>query len=55
MIPGTLEPVKYTIDHLYDYETEAEIDAVNPGVKEQKVKLVLPFDVKEGYIIRRIK
>jgi hypothetical protein len=55
MIPGTLEPVKYSIEKLYDYETGEEIDTVNPGVKEQKVKLVLPFDVKAGYIIRRIK
>ena len=32
-----------------------EIDTVNPGVKEQKVKLKMPVDVKPGYIIRRVK
>ena len=52
---GCSETVSDSYYETGDYETETEIDAVNPGVKEQKVKLVLPFDVKEGYIIRRIK
>ena len=55
MIPEKLEPVTFVIDKLYDVETNEEIEAVNPGVKEQKVKLRLPVDVSKGYIIRRIK
>ena len=55
MIPEKLEPVTFVIDKLYDAETNEEIDAVNPGVKEQKVKLKLPVDVSKGYIIRRVK
>ena len=55
MIPGILEPQGFIIDRLYDYETESNINEVNPGVKEQKVKLKFPFEVKEDYIIRRIK
>ena len=55
MIPGILEPTEYTIDKLYDAETNEEIDTINPGVKEQKVKMRFPFEVKEGYIIRRVK
>ncbi len=55
MIPGILEPREYIIDQLYDIETDEPIDTVNPGVKEQKVKMILPFEVKEGYIVRRIK
>ena len=55
MLPEVLEPVSMTIDKLYDFETSEEIETVNPGVKEQKVKLQLPVEVKTGYIIRRIK
>ena len=55
MIPGILEPKEYIIDALYDAETNEPIDTINPGVKEQKVKMKFPFEVKEGYIIRRIK
>lgn len=55
MIPEKLEPVTFVIDKLYDVETNEEIDAVNPGVKEQKVKIKLPVDVSKGYIIRRVK
>lgn len=55
MVPNILEPYEMTIEKLYDAETGEEIATVNPGVKEQKVKLKIPVDVKPGYIIRRIK
>ena len=55
MLPNILEPYEMTIEKLYDAETGEEIATVNPGVKEQKVKLKIPVDVKPGYIIRRIK
>ncbi len=55
MIPGVLEPTKFTIDNLYDFETEEKIETINPGVKEQKVKIKFPFEVKDGYIVRKIK
>ena len=55
MIPEKLEPYTFNIEKLYDVETGEEIDTVNPGVKEQKVKMKLPVDVKPGYIIRRVK
>ena len=55
MLPNILEPYEMTIEKLYDAETAEEIATVNPGVKEQKVKLRIPVDVKPGYIIRRIK
>ena len=55
MIPEKLEPYKFTIEKLYDAETGHEIDTVNPGVKEQKVKIKIPVDVKSGFIIRKIK
>ena len=55
MLPETLEPKSMTIEKLYDSETGKEIDTVNPGVKEQKVKVKLPVEVKAGYIIRKYK
>lgn len=55
VIPGILEPVEMTIDKLYDFETGEEIDTVNPGVKDQKVKFKIPAEVKTGYVIRRVK
>lgn len=55
MVPNILEPYEMTIEKLYDAETGEEIATINPGVKEQKVKLRVPVDVKPGYIIRRIK
>lgn len=55
VIPGVLEPVEMTIDKLYDFETGEEIDTVNPGVKDQKVKFKIPVEVKTGYVIRRVK
>ena len=55
MVPNILEPYEMTIEKLYDAETGEEIATINPGVKEQKVKLRIPVDVKPGYIIRRIE
>lgn len=55
IIPEKLEPVEMIIDKLFDYETGEEIDTINPGVKEQKVKFKVPLTLKPGYIIRRIK
>ena len=55
MIPNKLEPYTFTIYKLYDMETNEEISNVNPGVKEQKVKMKIPTDVGNGYIIRRVK
>lgn len=46
---------KFTIDKLYDIQTGEEIDTINPGKKGQLVKLKIPYEVKQGYIIRRKK
>ena len=55
MIPNQLEPYSFRIEQLYDFETNEKIETVNPGVKEQKVKIKLPIEVANGYIIRRVK
>lgn len=55
MLPNKLEPVEMIIEKLYSYEEDSEIETVNPGVKEQKVKFKIPCEVKDGYIIRKKK
>ncbi len=55
LIPYHLEPVKFTIDNLWDYDTKEEIEAVSPGVKGQKVFMKLPIKCEKDWIIRREK
>ena len=55
IIPGKIEVVKFTIEKLWDYETDEKIETINPGVKDQKVKMELPIEAEEGWIIRRKK
>ncbi len=55
IIPKQIETVKFTIDKLWDIETDKEIETVNPGKAEQKVKMILPIEVKENWILRRMK
>ena len=55
IIPEKLEPIKFTINKLWDYETGEEIDHVNPGKEGQKVKMILPEETKDGMILRRKK
>ena len=55
IIPEELEPIKFTINKLWNYETDEEIDHVNPGKEGQKVKMILPKEAKDGMILRRKK
>ena len=55
LIPNILEPITFTINKLWDFETDEEIDHVNPGKEGQKVKLNLPKEAKPGFILRRKK
>ena len=55
IFPGKIEPHKFEIKELFDYETGENIQTVNPGVAEQKVKLEIPVEVNEGIILRRKK
>lgn len=55
IVPRQVEPIKFTINHLWNDETREEIDTVNPGKAEQKVILEIPCEVKEGWILRRKK
>ena len=55
LVPNQLEAVQFKIDKLWDFETDEEMDVVNPGVKNQKVKMMLPIKCEENWIIRRKK
>ena len=55
LIPGTINNYVFTIDKLWDTETEEEIQTVNPGKLGQTVKLKLPIKCKKDWIIRRKK
>lgn len=55
IVPNSIDVVKFKIDKLWDIETDEEIDSVSPGKKGQAVKLQLPVECKENWIIRRKK
>ena len=55
LVPGQIEVFKFTIDKLWDYETDEEIDSISPGKKGQLVKIHLPIKCEENWIIRREK
>ena len=55
IVPNQIETVNFEIENLWDIETDEEIETINPGKAEQKVKIKLPIKVEEGYILRRVK
>ena len=55
IIPNRIKPQAFKIEQMWDIETCEEIDHVNPGKEGQKVILNIPFEVKEGLILRRKK
>ena len=55
IIPRCLETENFTIEKLWDIETQEEIEQINPGKAEQKVEMQLPIVVEPGWIIRRKK
>lgn len=55
VIPGKIEVESFTIDKLWDVETDEEINSVNPGKLGQQVKIKLPVKCEKGWVIRRKK
>ena len=55
IIPNKIEPFEFKINALWDAETDKEVDAVNPGKQGQAVKIKIPIECKENWIIRRKK
>ena len=43
IVPNQIEPVQFTIEKLWNDETDEEINEISPGVKGQKVKIKLPL------------
>ena len=55
IIPGNIESKEFEIKKMWDSETEEAIESVNPGRAGQTVKINIPFNCKNGWIIRRKK
>ena len=55
LVPNKLEPIKFHIEGLWDYETKEEINNISPGVKGKKVLITLPIKCDKDWILRRKK
>lgn len=55
LIPGTIDNYMFTIEELWDSETDESIPCVNPGKLGQTVKMKLPIKCEKDWIIRRRK
>lgn len=55
IIPNRIDTYNFSIEKLWDIDTNEEIEFVNPGKAEQKVKMVLPINVEKNWIIRKRK
>lgn len=55
IIPGQIETYKFTIDQLWDSETDEPIQHVSPGKAGQTVKMKLPIEAGKDWILRRKK
>ena len=55
LIPGTIDNYVFTIEELWDSETDESIPCVNPGKLGQTVKMKLPIKCEKDWIIRRKK
>ena len=55
IVPHQLEPIEFKIEKMWDIDTDKEIDFISPGVKDQKVKMLLPIKCEKDWIIRRKK
>lgn len=55
LYPESLELKKFEITELKDIKTNENINTINPGRKGQLVKIKIPYEVREGLVIRRKK
>ena len=55
LVPGDITPVEFTIEKLWDTDTDEEVDCVNPGKAGQSIKMKLPIKCENGWILRRKK
>ncbi len=55
VVPGQIDSYKLKIDELWDSDTNESIEFINPGKQGQTVKIKLPIEVEENWILRRKK
>ena len=55
IIPNEIQPKEFLISNLCDSETGEEISFINPGKLGQTVKMKIPTEVSNGWILRRKK
>ena len=55
IIPGKIEVEQFVINELWDADTDESIEFVNPGKLGQQVKMKLPIECEDGWILRRKK
>ena len=55
IVPHQIETISFTIDALWDIDTQEPIEYINPGKAEQKVLMKLPVKVERDWILRRKK
>ncbi len=55
IIPNKITVEEFTINKMWDTETDEEIETVNPGKLGQSVKIHLPIKCEAGWMIRRKK
>lgn len=55
IIPNKIAVEEFTINKMWDTETDEEIETVNPGKLDQSVKIHLPIKCEAGWMIRRKK
>ena len=55
LIPGNITPQEFKIEKLWDTDTDEEVEFVNPGKFGQSIKMHLPMECENGWILRRKK
>ena len=55
LIPNKIEPYVFTIEKLWNDETDEAITEISPGVKGQLVKMKLPIKCEKDWVLRRKK
>jgi len=55
IIPNQIETFNFKIKKMWDSETNEEIEFINPGKLGQTVKMEIPINVENGWILRRKK
>ena len=55
IVPHQIETISFTIDALWDIDTQKQIEYINPGKAEQKVLMKLPVKVEKDWSLRRKK